>query len=843
MVSSSPDSRCELFSGIYSYVMQMLIFVITLSVLALKNHFERTSGIQNRKCQEFFLDTLKQVVGAGLLHVFNLRTVVFSHSGAALPPCDKYFLEIMVDTTFGVFTVWAIFRLFWIAIRRYMAEEHAQAFKRGHYYADGTLRVDWFYKQLALWCVCVMLMKMVMLSFIHLFSFVLVPLTRWCLGAVESWPYLELFIVMVAVPSVMNTFQFWVQDNFLQASNSKAPSSANVLDLLFCFPSDHKFREKLQPLLRHTQCSCIGAGKGKGKGKGPALPKAEGKAKGKGKAKVSEPLPGPRPAEGLCSKRKLHWKPINFKADETIWDKIRANSTNGKVPELHSEDLEKVFMERRQKVATGRGRKSANSTDPSSADPDGIDGQRKSSRRLRVRLIENQKDAMHLELAYVQLQQRGVADVTQLDGALGRLEDIPSRTFSKVPEHEALEAILSFLEGAAKHEDVFQRDASSENPAEVFILKLITNSGTIGRMMARLKALMCKNRLQLTHESLQDQYSRLRDNVHHIIKVSVKLPELMHYSLQLGNYVNHGSDKGNAEAFDLSSLVTAFGGAKCKEGPRDREITVFHFLKNLLRKHRDKFWLEQLKQDLLHCCEARQIDSAELGKQVEACNADLEILQTFAESAGSEDPPDLRPEELRSFLEKTQESQRELTKLATVDLPQDRLDLLRFFALDPDKKENTIASVLDSLAAIHDEMFGGPLQQSALKSKPKMTNESEVDFSTVSVEVWLMANNCAGVNRAQLHYSQTWPFATWAYPLHIAVGQKSAAVVQMLLDANADPTQENQMVSGRQLTPLRLAYYYESSFSFAARNRHGAYEEVIRVLEQAEPQNAQAEDV
>lgn len=41
-------------------------------------------------------------------------------------------------------------------------------------------------------------------------------MSKFLLGWIEAYPTLELVVVIVIVPVIMNGFAFWVQDNFLK---------------------------------------------------------------------------------------------------------------------------------------------------------------------------------------------------------------------------------------------------------------------------------------------------------------------------------------------------------------------------------------------------------------------------------------------------------------------------------------------------------------------------------------------------------------------------------------------------------------------------------------------------
>ena len=54
-------------------------------------------------------------------------------------------------------------------------------------------------------------------------------LSFFLLGWIEAYPVLELMLVIVIVPVIMNGFAFWVQDNFLKKREENVPAGENLL--------------------------------------------------------------------------------------------------------------------------------------------------------------------------------------------------------------------------------------------------------------------------------------------------------------------------------------------------------------------------------------------------------------------------------------------------------------------------------------------------------------------------------------------------------------------------------------------------------------------------------------
>merc|ERR1712232_306353 len=85
--------------------------------------------------------------------------------------------------------------------------------------------INWlnYLKQVFLWLLVVQLMKAIMV----LLLVIQTPQLSWLAGAVlhplAATPQLKLVIVMILTPGIMNSLQFWLQDNiFVAAAKSAA---------------------------------------------------------------------------------------------------------------------------------------------------------------------------------------------------------------------------------------------------------------------------------------------------------------------------------------------------------------------------------------------------------------------------------------------------------------------------------------------------------------------------------------------------------------------------------------------------------------------------------------------
>ncbi len=113
-------------------------------------------------------------------------------------------------------------RIFEIFARKYQIE----VLISGCYYSRNTTEYDDFnidytiwVIQTALWCIISSLMKFVVYLIMVAFPNGLEKLGWALLEDISLYPRLELLVVMVLVPFIMNVLQFWLVDNILKESD------------------------------------------------------------------------------------------------------------------------------------------------------------------------------------------------------------------------------------------------------------------------------------------------------------------------------------------------------------------------------------------------------------------------------------------------------------------------------------------------------------------------------------------------------------------------------------------------------------------------------------------------
>lgn len=204
--------QCQVLGDVFGVVVQGLLAAVVACTLLLKWWLEKPQ----RRFKIFALDSSKQFFGAGAIHVSNmLCAVVFAsmmehHAG---DECAWYWVNIMIDTTFGVVVCYALLK----------ATEALFGYDTGHYGKKAETGIDWeqdpdygkWFQQIVVWCFIVMLMKAVVVCMMAAAPAFWV----WLANSATHWIHdrqHRLIFVMIVTPTMMNMFQFLVQDSFLK---------------------------------------------------------------------------------------------------------------------------------------------------------------------------------------------------------------------------------------------------------------------------------------------------------------------------------------------------------------------------------------------------------------------------------------------------------------------------------------------------------------------------------------------------------------------------------------------------------------------------------------------------
>lgn len=208
--------ECKLLSGDFAALLQVLLGLIALSVLVVK----RLREVPRRPLMVWAFDASKQMVGATFAHVANLLIAILLYSyqqeirekdDEAVDQCALYFVNFTLDTTLGVFLNYVLLSAVVLVALRF---GWSSLKTPGDY---GTpVRVRTWLLQVFSWTVVIFSCKFLIAALIVAFQKPLGALAVLLFKPLEKYPDVELALVMIACPCLMNALQFWIQDNFLK---------------------------------------------------------------------------------------------------------------------------------------------------------------------------------------------------------------------------------------------------------------------------------------------------------------------------------------------------------------------------------------------------------------------------------------------------------------------------------------------------------------------------------------------------------------------------------------------------------------------------------------------------
>lgn len=212
------EKKCGVLPGTFGLVVQSSLFLISILALCMKRCLDKTG----RTRFQFIVDSSKQIMGAGWMHVANLMVAALLgnvNGSSNTDACGWYWIQIMVDTTIGVWLEFYILHgVIWF-MRNVGLLDLASDITAG-IPRDGFSYIR-YAKQLACWLAVVTVMKFAMVGFILVESPQLEWIASTVLSPLADIPKVKLVLVMVVTPGVMNSVQFWLVDNiFIDTTTS-----------------------------------------------------------------------------------------------------------------------------------------------------------------------------------------------------------------------------------------------------------------------------------------------------------------------------------------------------------------------------------------------------------------------------------------------------------------------------------------------------------------------------------------------------------------------------------------------------------------------------------------------
>ncbi|KAL8434064.1 hypothetical protein Efla_001536 [Eimeria flavescens] len=204
--ANTAAGSCELLGefGTFGWWLQGVLGVLSFGSLLAKRKRENPK----RPWKVFLFDCSKQASGAFFIHMLNLGGAGLMAAVFEQDVCVWYWLNIMVDTTLGVYFQYLMLQ----AARRLF--KGATCLEYGNYGAPP--RWSACFSQGLSWLVFCLMMKLAACAFMLALQG---PLGASACGGLLPCCFVpppEPTVVMVATPLVMNSVQYWLTDGFIQ---------------------------------------------------------------------------------------------------------------------------------------------------------------------------------------------------------------------------------------------------------------------------------------------------------------------------------------------------------------------------------------------------------------------------------------------------------------------------------------------------------------------------------------------------------------------------------------------------------------------------------------------------
>ena len=220
----SEGGRCELLSGAFAVSLQAFIALVALGTLVFKRNIERPQ----RAWDVWALDVGKQFVGGVFVHFANIGLSVLLESDTTNSnQCVWYFWNYFLDCTVGVLIVYTIHAgICTICVRLW---PRGSSFKRIGFYGNPPKLAVWW-QQLKPWLVALVVNKFIVGAFLLGLQEQMIDLGNAIFAPFKMHPRVELVVVMLLCPWLLQTVQYWLFDCLLKARASDSPQFEVIYD-------------------------------------------------------------------------------------------------------------------------------------------------------------------------------------------------------------------------------------------------------------------------------------------------------------------------------------------------------------------------------------------------------------------------------------------------------------------------------------------------------------------------------------------------------------------------------------------------------------------------------------
>ena len=215
--------QCKLLSGGFALFLQFLLGCISFSSLLIKRYYYENP---RRSRQIWIYDSLKQIISAVTAHIINIIIAVRITGNKQ---CEWYFINFFMDTFLGTIITFILVRL----VNKIAKHKDLMIIHMGYY--GQTLNSNivqsnarkMFIIQTIIWTLIVVFGKIVILfGILYPCKTQFESFGKTILGPVSGSPNLELTIVMIVFPLILNTTQILLYDYLLKKKINKVILSA-----------------------------------------------------------------------------------------------------------------------------------------------------------------------------------------------------------------------------------------------------------------------------------------------------------------------------------------------------------------------------------------------------------------------------------------------------------------------------------------------------------------------------------------------------------------------------------------------------------------------------------------
>lgn len=211
--------HCEhgALTNTWGWFVQGLLALVAFSSLIVKRFCEPKQ--ERRPWLVWFFDTSKQALGALLIHFANVYlSDVFKGD-----PCTWYVISFLLDSTLGLIIIYVGLRL-----SQYIFVKQLEwtTLKLGEYGKPGKPpQCNAWVGQCGLYLFVMIVEKILVTLFIQ-FKFWR-TVRKFIMSPIKN-SQVEVVLVMLVIPVIVNSIMFWVVDNFLMRKRKKRPKGMSI---------------------------------------------------------------------------------------------------------------------------------------------------------------------------------------------------------------------------------------------------------------------------------------------------------------------------------------------------------------------------------------------------------------------------------------------------------------------------------------------------------------------------------------------------------------------------------------------------------------------------------------